>query len=434
MRSKWLLTTIICVLSQLSTAKAQLPSYVPEESLIAWWGMNGNGLDDGPRFHHGIVAGATPTINRFGIPDQAMFFNGNDAYIAVASATDLNLLESFSISAWIRLDVLEPRHRSSDQMFIISKNRCVTDEGTWQFQVESVDGEDYELHYNGDPCFCLVSMGGSASHPGYRRWAHVLITYDDAAQLLTYFLDGVAVWSSNQFRYANRITDFDVLIGADRSCSSPESELTGLFRGSLDDLGLWSRALNQSEVRQLFDGDHPCYRLYGDSILGYRNTETHQVVTYALRNYPSVLEYQWIATGGYLLGETSNHYCDVIWGYDEGGTVCCIVSDNSSCYDTICVDVSIRSTTTGGIAGEDPIDITMSVRPNPTSDMIEVSSVNASGATSYSLLDVTGRVLQQAHGQRVRMSVEDVPSGVYHMVMMDGMGLVVAIERVVVQR
>jgi hypothetical protein len=169
-----------------------------------------------------------------------------------------------------------------------------------------------------------------------------------------------------------------------------------------------------------------------DSILGYRTTETHQVVTYALRNKPE-LSYQWIATGGYLLGETTKHYCDVIWGYDKTGSVCCIVSD-STCTDTVCVDVAINNATTGGIAGDVPTEPTMSARPNPTSDMIDISSVDATDATSYTLVDVTGRVMQQVHGQRTRMSVEDVPSGVYHLLMKNAEGTVVAMQRVVVQR
>lgn len=169
-----------------------------------------------------------------------------------------------------------------------------------------------------------------------------------------------------------------------------------------------------------------------DSILGYRTTETHQVVTYALRNKPE-LSYQWIATGGYVLGETTKHYCDVIWGYDNTGSVCCIVSD-STCTDTICVDVAINNATTGGIAGDAPTEPTMSARPNPTSDMIDISSVDATDSTSYTLVDVTGRVLQQVHGQRVRMSVEDVPSGVYHLLMKNAEGTVVAMQRVVVQK
>jgi hypothetical protein len=76
----------------------------------------------------------------------------------------------------------------------------------------------------------------------------------------------------------------------------------------------------------------------------------------------------------------------------------------------------------------------MSVQPNPTSDMIDIASIDADDATSYTLLSVTGEVMKQAHGVRVRMNVEDVPSGVYHVIMRNAQGVVVAMQRVVVQK
>lgn len=192
-----------------------------------------------------------------------------------------------------------------------------------------------------------------------------------------------------------------------------------LFRGD----GIW--VLEEQQV-------DPCITS-ADSILGYRNTETHQVVTYALRNKPE-LSYQWFATGGYLLGETTNHFCDVIWGYDDTGWVCCEVRDDSSCLDTLCINIAIQNGTTGGIAQGEGADRIMSVRPNPTVDLLTVSSVEATDATVYDLVDVTGRIVRQAHGRHVTLSTENIPAGVYHLMMKDGRGLVQAIERVVVQR
>jgi hypothetical protein len=206
------------------------------------------------------------------------------------------------------------------------------------------------------------------------------------------------------------------------------------FNGSIDDIGIWRRALDATEVRRLFEADGPCsFGMSADSILGYRNTETHQVVTYALRNKPD-LSYQWFATGGYLLGETTNHFCDVIWGYDDTGWVCCEVRDDSSCLDTLCINIAIQNGTTGGIAQGEGADRIMSVRPNPTVDLLTVSSVEATDATVYDLVDVTGRIVRQAHGRHVTLSTENIPAGVYHLMMKDGKGLVQAIERVVVQR
>ena len=169
-----------------------------------------------------------------------------------------------------------------------------------------------------------------------------------------------------------------------------------------------------------------------DSILGYRNVETHQVVTYALRSNPA-LSYKWIATGGYMLGASTNHFCDVIWGYDKNGSVCCIVSD-TTCSDTVCVTTTINNKTTGGIAGGDVDVPTMSVKPNPAADMIDISTALGDKQAYFELVDVTGVALQRVQGIYARMSVSGIAPGVYHIVQRDALGNVLGMERVVIKR
>jgi hypothetical protein len=172
-------------------------------------------------------------------------------------------------------------------------------------------------------------------------------------------------------------------------------------------------------------------RVPSDSILGYRKVETHQVATYALRNNPT-LSYKWIATGGYLLGPTTNHYCDVIWGYDKAGSVCCIVSD-STCTDTVCVTTTITEKNTVGVS-DDIREVRLAVRPNPASDFIEIESTNVKTGSIYDLMDITGRVILSAEGQNALMNLVGVADGVYHIVHRDVAGQVVGMERVVVRR
>ncbi|MFN5378679.1 MAG: T9SS type A sorting domain-containing protein, partial [Ignavibacteria bacterium] len=151
-----------------------------------------------------------------------------------------------------------------------------------------------------------------------------------------------------------------------------------------------------------------------------------------LRNNPAY-SYKWIATGGYMLGASTNHFCDVIWGYDKSGSVCCIVSD-STCTDTLCVTSTINNAPTGGIAGDDIETPTMSVKPNPAADMIDISTALGEQFARYELIDVTGIVVQRTEGISTRMSVADVAPGVYHVVQRDRSGNVIGMQRVVVKR
>lgn len=169
-----------------------------------------------------------------------------------------------------------------------------------------------------------------------------------------------------------------------------------------------------------------------DSILGYRNVETHQVVTYAMRNDPS-LTYQWIATGGYLLGPTSNHFCDVIWGYDSHGSICCVVGD-SMCSDTLCVTTTIKSGSGNGLAGHTVDTPTMSVRPNKSQQLIDIATTLDDTTAYFDLIDMRGATVQRTEGIQARMSVANIIPGVYHLVQKDIHGKVIGMQRVVVQR
>ena len=45
----------------------QVPSYVPTNGLVGWWGFNGNANDESGNGNNGTVNGATLIADRFGI-------------------------------------------------------------------------------------------------------------------------------------------------------------------------------------------------------------------------------------------------------------------------------------------------------------------------------------------------------------------------------
>ena len=70
------LYTLIAILGFVNLTKAQMPSYVPTDSLIGWWGFNGNANDESGNNNNGTVNGATLTIDRFGNAGKAYSFDG----------------------------------------------------------------------------------------------------------------------------------------------------------------------------------------------------------------------------------------------------------------------------------------------------------------------------------------------------------------------
>ncbi|MGB1508326.1 MAG: hypothetical protein ACPG9L_06475, partial [Crocinitomicaceae bacterium] len=66
---------LISVLTLSINAFCQVPSYVPSDSLLAWWGFNGNVIDQSGNGYDGTINGATLTNDRFGNNNSAFEFD-----------------------------------------------------------------------------------------------------------------------------------------------------------------------------------------------------------------------------------------------------------------------------------------------------------------------------------------------------------------------
>jgi len=70
--------------------------------LITYYPLDGDANDDSGNGHHGIVNGATLTVDRFDNENSAYSFDGEDDYIAVNKSIITPDLAGFSIAAWIK--------------------------------------------------------------------------------------------------------------------------------------------------------------------------------------------------------------------------------------------------------------------------------------------------------------------------------------------
>jgi hypothetical protein len=426
-----LCVTAIAVLMQVMPAYSQLPGYIPKDGLVAYLPLNGN-TDDasgkGSLFENTAVDFDTVVLAG-GVKKIYGVFNGTDevaSYLLAKDATRF-MTEQYSYTIQMQLKQLRPAGASKTYQGVV----CLGAQNwTWgpayNLYLSGLDNTIVvSSHWNEDPSLSgeVVSSDNTAKP---NEWIRVVVVYDGVQQKM--YIDGKLIGKSNSGISYSHHDRF--IIGA--NADNPDGRIMAGFNGNIDDFAFWNRALSESELDDVFSGK-PCnLSIPSDSILGYRNVETHQVVTYALRNDPA-LSYKWIATGGYMLGASTNHFCDVIWGYDKNGSVCCIVSD-STCSDTVCVTTTINNKTTGGIAGGDVDVPTMSVKPNPAADMIDISTALGDKHAHFELVDVTGVVVQRVQGIHTRMSVSDVAPGVYHIVQRDALGNVLGMERVVIKR
>ena len=234
----------LCLLFALgSQAQAQVPSYLPTDSLVAWWPFNANANDESGNGHNGIVTGTMPTFDRAGNPNEAYFFNGVEDIIQVAHHPDLN---SFPItySWWIKAQTNDDGgnifHKySSGSWNGYNINYWPSPSPNAQWEVAYRAGWHIGVYQTyGNPYDWANDMNMFDDN-----WHHYVFVVDSLEG--TFYKDGNAIAIYPWYYESGGNTPFAV---------TTDQPLTigGGVRGLLDDLAIWKKALSAQEVSDLF--------------------------------------------------------------------------------------------------------------------------------------------------------------------------------------
>lgn len=205
--------------------------------LMAFYPFNGNANDESGNGNHGVVNGASLTIDRFGNPGKAYRFN-NPNHIVVNNS---NLFgNEFSVSYWFKIPSYFGQRASMSNV--------ATPNGGFQ---QAWDGTtfSYAMGYNliggFNPNF--FASNHTMQEPE-NSWHHVVVTYNrlspNATQTRLY-INGNFIRSDLQNLPIEFTTNAPFFIGQNHG---------GLnFEGNLDDISIFNRVLNDNEIRQLSD-------------------------------------------------------------------------------------------------------------------------------------------------------------------------------------
>jgi len=229
---KLLSLSIIAILIMLMPVW-QCQAQIPTDSLSLYYPFNGN-ADDESEFgqHDGTVFGATLVEDRFGNPNSAYFFAGDD-FIVGENAQSINFgTANFTISLWVNCLSF-----SESDVFVKSPIDSWT---TGSSGVKLTNNSVYfgTCGYNTGP---IVTPSLSVM-----LWYHVVVIHDNDNNNLTYWIDAVKY---EQSYVANLPPDGNndevILVGRNGE---------GWFlNGSIDDIRVYQRILDSTEVLELFN-------------------------------------------------------------------------------------------------------------------------------------------------------------------------------------
>lgn len=210
---------------------------VPGSGLVGSWTFNGNANDTSGSGMNGSVVGATLTTGENGQSNGAYSFNGTSNYISLATSAPLNFATGqFTVSAWVNLSTLPAVSTWYD---ILSS----TGAGDWSFGVNTTAAGV------GRSMMTKISQTDAPAGPTVDQNTWKLLTavytYGPSPSTVSYYLDGVfsstVSWNHSAF---GSFAPGTKRIGS-RSAS-------GYFRGSIDDIKVYNRALTAPEVASMF--------------------------------------------------------------------------------------------------------------------------------------------------------------------------------------
>ena len=226
-------------LTAITTAQ-NVPTYVPTNGLVGWWPFNGNANDESGNGNNGTVNGATLTSDRFGNANKAFSFTNNSISFINSNFAAFGL-NSFSSSVWAK--------------FTNPGNNL----GNFVRYGNGVNGAGWGIRYTGNSKInCLeysVTNNNVTSGFAYNdnNWHNIIFVKDVNNLSILLYIDGVLTNTvSMASGYLNNISvGLPLNIGTANGYES--------FIGSLDDIGIWNRALTTQEITNLNNGNI-CYQ------------------------------------------------------------------------------------------------------------------------------------------------------------------------------
>lgn len=205
----------------------------PTTGLVAYFPFSGNAQDASGSGNHGSVHGASLTADRFGRDDRAYYFDGDD-FIQAPHSPILELATSMTLAAWVRHDTgTSPQHIVNMTEFTRGYRLAA-----WRGNPVGYAGEFYtesgSQNLVWDGVLPLIDV-----------WTHVATTWDGTTFAI--YRNGQLASTRPTFGQIGPSSN-DLFIGVLSVSGVP---VQGFFRGDIDDVRVYDRALSAEEVAQV---------------------------------------------------------------------------------------------------------------------------------------------------------------------------------------
>ncbi len=319
---KKLFYTIVAIIGFANLTMAQVPSYVPSDGLIGYFGFDNNAND--------ALGSSTPSSNnavsssdRFGIFNAAYQFNGSNVILYNNSTHPLfkigNVNSSFSINFWVNTST--------------NGNGNILGAFGWGYFVVLTNNNEIQLNYisanNPTTWTDITSLTPIAKN----SWKMITISRNGTTNSI--YIDGIL---------DNVVTNApNILVYSNNNCwfGANGQDNNNFLTGKLDDIGMWNRALTQSEITALHIGCTDTITSQPSNLSGIKgNNKTFSIAhsgtgnNYKWQSNSSALGWQNVPNAFQYAGATTNNLSINNLTVSNHNQLFRVITSKTGCADT----------------------------------------------------------------------------------------------------
>jgi hypothetical protein len=437
-----------------------LPNYVPSNGLVGWWPFNGNANDESGNGNDGTVNGATLVEDRFNNVTNAFSFSSTSSNSIQINASPSNVV---SISGWFKC--LTP-NKYYPRIIYYGDGNILTSGPVKMITAGVMGSEPSWIGQFTGRFYSETNVSNSATNFNQtisdNAWHHFVVLLGEDAILKSY-IDGQLATEIQLSTNVN-ITNGQFFIGRDPSDNFGGFS-QGRFNGSIDDIGIWNRALTQDEITDLFNSVN-CDNVTIDPFVN--SNETGSTATFTATTSNPSPTYTWQSDFGQGFQTLNNfgNYSGIGTNtlaisnvqLSEHNQPIRVITTSGECIDTSdvafisIIDTCINTVTdTSIISVTDTLIIntlitqvqpaqenTFLVYPNPAGSQITINNGNVSILGGYTMR-ITNSSGQEVYNQNITQTEVTLDlsnwggNGLYVMYVVDPQGEIIAVKQIVLQ-
>jgi hypothetical protein len=230
------------------------------KGLVAYYPFNGDAYDKSGNNNNGVIFGATFVNDRFGKPNNALYFNGVDNFVEIVPDTSKAIFGDFTLTAWVKNSGWKDQ-KPYDRQYIFdghSSDKNVLGGIFKQGFMFFYDSNDTIKTVNAYILFSENNLSDvsafSNNSNSLSNWHHIILIRK--GKNIRMFYDATEVFILKGFMKSDLI-DMRHTWYIGTFCGNNPNYLVGgkefnySFKGVIDEIRIYNRAISSKEIRYL---------------------------------------------------------------------------------------------------------------------------------------------------------------------------------------